>query len=73
VELLPKNKVSFRFTYLKMVCGARERAQRLRALAPLPEDLGQIPSTDMVAHNHPGKLQSQGIRHLLASVAVACM
>ncbi|CAO2595796.1 hypothetical protein LEMLEM_LOCUS8322, partial [Lemmus lemmus] len=31
--------------------GAGETAQRLRALAALPEDLGSIPSTHMEAHN----------------------
>jgi hypothetical protein len=32
---------------------AGEMAQHLRALAVPPEDLGSIPSTHMVAHNHP--------------------
>jgi hypothetical protein len=31
--------------------GAEETAQWLRMLAPLPEDSGSIPSTDMAAHN----------------------
>jgi hypothetical protein len=30
---------------------AGEMAQRLRALAALPEDLGSIPNTHMAAHN----------------------
>jgi hypothetical protein len=29
-----------------------ELAQQLRALATLAEDLGSVPSTNMVAHNH---------------------
>jgi len=32
--------------------GAREMAQRLRALVALAEDLDSVPSTHMVAHNH---------------------
>jgi hypothetical protein len=32
--------------------GAGEMAQRLRALAALPEVLSSIPSNHMVAHNH---------------------
>jgi hypothetical protein len=32
--------------------GAREMAQRLRALTALPEVLSSIPSNHMVAHNH---------------------
>lgn len=35
--------------------GAGEMAQRLRALAALPEVLGSIPGTHLVAHN---KLQT---------------
>lgn len=35
-------------------------AQRSIALTVLPEDLGSIPSTHIVAHNHL-YLQSQGI------------
>jgi hypothetical protein len=34
------------------VQGVREMAQRLRALAALPEDLSSILSTNTVAHNH---------------------
>jgi hypothetical protein len=40
--------------------GAGEMAQRLKALAALPEDPGSIPSTHMVAHNCL-QLQFQGI------------
>lgn len=32
---------------------SRGRAQRLKALAALVEDLGSIPSDHVVAHNHP--------------------
>jgi hypothetical protein len=32
--------------------GAGETAQRLRALAALPDDPGTIPGTQMVAHSH---------------------
>jgi len=32
--------------------GARDMAQRLRALTALPEVLSSIPSDHMVAHNH---------------------
>jgi hypothetical protein len=36
----------------KYLLGAGEMAQRLRALAVLPEVLSSIPSNHMVAHNH---------------------
>ena len=39
-------------TYKKWSCQAGEMAQRLRALAALPEVLSSIPSNHMVAHNH---------------------
>jgi hypothetical protein len=46
--------------------------QPLRALADIPEDLGLIANTHMVAHNHL-QLQSQGIWcPLLASTGSAC-
>lgn len=32
---------------------SRGRAQRLKALAALAEDLGSIPSDHVVAHSHP--------------------
>ena len=35
-----------------MLTGAEETAQRVRALADLPEVLSSIPSNHMVAHNH---------------------
>ena len=35
----------------KLVSGAGEVAQQLRALASLPEDPGSVPSTHMAAHN----------------------
>ena len=38
--------------FLKRLSGAREMAQRLRALTALPEALSSIPSNHMVAHNH---------------------
>jgi hypothetical protein len=38
-------------TIYEKILGAEEMAQQLRALAALPEDLGSIPSTHMVAHN----------------------
>ena len=37
---------------LKLVYGAGEMAQCLRALTVLPEDLSSIPSNHMVAHKH---------------------
>lgn len=43
--------------------GAREMAQQLRALGPLPQDPGLSPSTHMAAHNQL-ELQFQGIQHL---------
>ena len=36
----------------KVIYGAGEIAQRLRALTALPEVLSSIPSNHMVAHNH---------------------
>jgi hypothetical protein len=33
--------------------GAGKMAQRLKALTALPEVLSSIPSSHMVAHNHP--------------------
>ena len=39
---------------------AGEMTQQLRAFAPLPEDLGSIPSTHVVANNYQ-TLQFQGI------------
>jgi hypothetical protein len=38
--------------FLKLMEGAREMAQRLQALAVLPEVLSSIPSSHMVAHSH---------------------
>jgi hypothetical protein len=38
--------------HLKRELGAGEMAQRLRALAALPEVLRLIPSNYMAAHNH---------------------
>jgi hypothetical protein len=35
----------------KMACLAEETAERLKALAVLPEAPGSIPSTHMAAHN----------------------
>jgi hypothetical protein len=48
-----KNDIGFHFqTLIKMVlCRAGEMAQWLRVLA-FVEDLGWIPSTHRVAHNH---------------------
>lgn len=38
---------------IKIKIGVGEIAQQLRELIILPEDLGSIPSTHMVAHNPP--------------------
>jgi hypothetical protein len=38
---------------LKMISGAGEMAQRLRALTALPKVLSSNPSNHIVAHNHP--------------------
>jgi hypothetical protein len=47
----------------EMQYGAGEMAQRLRALAVLPEVLSLIPSNHMVAHNHLQKdlMPSSGV------------
>ena len=45
-----KNKSTI--TTTKIDHGAGEMAQKLRALAALPEALSSIPSNHMVAHNH---------------------
>ena len=39
-------------------------AQQLRALAALPEDMGSVPRTHIVAHKWL-KIQVQGIQHSL--------
>ena len=39
-------------SFLTDLLWAGEVAQRLRALAALPEDLGSVPSTHMVAPDH---------------------
>lgn len=57
------------FTFAKLFfCigqeGARETAQWLRELAALGEDLGLVPSTHMMAHDHP-ELQLHRIQHAL--------
>ena len=50
----------------------REMAQWLKALAAFPEDLGSIPSNEMVAHNWL-QLLFQGTQHsVLAYVGTAC-
>ena len=44
--------IMFLTNQIKKIHQAGEMAQRLSALAALPEDPGLIPSTHMVAHNH---------------------
>ena len=39
--------------WLKVLIGAGEMAQQVRALAALPKVLRSNPSNHMVAHNHP--------------------
>jgi hypothetical protein len=39
-------------TSLKLMWGAREMAQRLRALVALPEVLSSIPDNHIMAHKH---------------------
>ena len=48
-ETQPKNS---RNGYKNGEFGAGETAQWLRAVTPLPEDLGSISRTHMVAHNY---------------------
>jgi hypothetical protein len=43
-------KLSLTYTHKKLKDRATERAQQLRALSALPENLGSITSTHMVAH-----------------------
>jgi hypothetical protein len=39
-------------SFVRMLSGAREMAQGLRALTALPEVLSSIPQQQTVAHNH---------------------
>ena len=52
--------------------GAGEMAQRLRALAALPEVLSSIPSNHIVAHNHLqwGLMPSSGVSEDRYSVLI---
>jgi hypothetical protein len=49
---LKNEKLLLRIPFIKVIRGAGEMAQRLRALTALPEVLSSIPSNHMVAHNH---------------------
>jgi hypothetical protein len=52
LEMSLLNKISFLNCITKMIIGAGEMAQWLRALTALQKVLSSIPSNHMVAHNH---------------------
>jgi hypothetical protein len=51
-DFFSRRSSSYTMSYKIMNSGAGEMAQRLRALAALPDVLSSIPNNHMVAHNH---------------------